>query len=162
MQQRKSLRLRHFDYTGTSWYFVTIKAFEDRMLFSEITDEIPRLSQIGAIVQEEWKRLPRRLSCIRLDECVVMPNHFHGILMIESPGSSRVSKAGHGLLHASLGSVISQFKSQTVKRVRRRINDHTIDLWQRNYYESIIQSERDLERVRRYIRENPVRWNRSQ
>lgn len=157
MQQRKTLRLRHYDYARTNWYFVTIKAFEGLMLFGEIIDSVPQLNPVGLIVCEEWKDLQKRLQHVRLDEFVVMPNHLHGIIMIERTGNSIESSKSHGLLPASLGSVISQFKSRTVKRVRKKTSEH-VNLWQRNYYESILRTDIDIENRRRYIRENPVRW----
>ncbi|MEZ4572767.1 MAG: hypothetical protein R2849_21110 [Thermomicrobiales bacterium] len=56
-----------------------------RNLFGTITESHMRLNSLGRIVQEEWLRCADVRESIELDSYVVMPNHFHGILMINAP-----------------------------------------------------------------------------
>ncbi|MFZ0726136.1 MAG: hypothetical protein WAO07_14230 [Desulfobacterales bacterium] len=80
--QRRSLRLRGFDYDRTGAYFVTICSQGKVCAFGHIVDDEMHLNDAGLIVAEEWVKTATIRSGIDLDEWVVMPNHFHGILMI--------------------------------------------------------------------------------
>jgi putative transposase len=58
----------------------------------------------------------------------------------------------------SIGSILAQFKSLTTKRINALRGTPGAAIWQRNYYEHIIRDERSLQQIRRYILENPQRW----
>jgi len=93
IKHRRSIRLKGVDYTQPGAYFVTICAFRREEIFgTEIGDRI-QLSPIGKIIQAEWFRSAEIRKEIRLfeDECVVMPNHMHGIVWI---GNEIVSADG--------------------------------------------------------------------
>src|SRR5208282_5253188 len=79
---RRSIRLKGYDYSGPGWYYLTICAFERQFLFGEIVRNQMRPSLIGAIVQDCWSEIPRHFPSAALDVSVVMPNHFHGIRVI--------------------------------------------------------------------------------
>jgi REP element-mobilizing transposase RayT len=80
--QRRSIRLKDYDYTQSGAYFVTICTHERELLFGEIVDGVMHLNESGRIATEEWQRTPLLRSYIELDAFVVMPNHIHGILVI--------------------------------------------------------------------------------
>jgi hypothetical protein len=89
LHHRRSIRLKEFDYTAPGAYFVTIVTFERRNLFGEILPDLAEvpvvlLNNAGLIVQREWERLPTRFPGISLDKFIVMPNHLHGIIVIEA------------------------------------------------------------------------------
>ena len=63
---------------------------------------------------------------------------------------------------ASLGAVVRAFKSASTKRINAIRNKPRAPGWQRNYYEHIIRGEDDLNRIRRYIRDNPAKWANDQ
>ena len=87
---RKSIRLQGYDYSQAGAYFVTIVAWGRECLFGEITDGEMKLNNAGKIVQWEWLELPKRFGFIELGAYVVMPNHFHGILIFhETVGATR-------------------------------------------------------------------------
>jgi REP element-mobilizing transposase RayT len=89
-RHRRSIRLPNYDYSQTGAYFVTIVVWHREFLFGEIENGEIRLNKVGEIVQWEWKALPKRLHYIELGAHVVMPNHFHGILIFhETVGASR-------------------------------------------------------------------------
>ena len=79
---RRSIRLKGYDYSQQGAYFVTLCAQNREPLFGEIVGEELRLNDAGRMVGEEWLRLADEFPFIETDECVVMPNHFHGILVI--------------------------------------------------------------------------------
>ncbi len=109
--------------------------------------------------------MPNHFPNVVLDEYVVMPNHIHRILIIQSgnkdaTASKRVTARVTPPLF--LGSIIGSFKSRCVVENLRHIRENGLDeigkIWQRNYHDQIIRNEDDLYRFRIYIRENPERW----
>jgi REP-associated tyrosine transposase len=92
--QRRSIRLKGFDYTQAGAYFITICAGERECLFGEVADGLVCLNGYGRIAQREWERLPARFKNIALDAFVVMPNHVHGIILITDESGCR-GTAGH-------------------------------------------------------------------
>jgi putative transposase len=88
--QRRSMRLSEYDYSQAGAYFVTICTWDKTPLFGEICEGEMRLSAAGRIVKAEWKRLAHQFTNIRLNAFVVMPNHVHGIIVIDDPvGATR-------------------------------------------------------------------------
>lgn len=63
-----------------------------------------------------------------------------------------------GPVSGSIGAMIGQFKSLTTKRINKLRNLPHIPVWQRNYYDHIVRDEMDLNRIREYIRDNPINW----
>jgi putative transposase len=82
IHHRRSIRLRDYDYAGNGAYFVTICVHGRECLFGEITDCEMRLNDAGRLVEDVWKGLPGRFPQVELDEYIIMPNHFHGIIVI--------------------------------------------------------------------------------
>nr|VFK15997.1 MAG: hypothetical protein BECKLPF1236B_GA0070989_10879 [Candidatus Kentron sp. LPFa] len=82
---RRSIRLRGYDYSQPGAYFLTICTQERECLFGDIVEGEMRLNHAGKIVAEEWRQTAAIRKEIQLDQWVVMPNHFHGILTITGP-----------------------------------------------------------------------------
>ena len=82
IHHRRSLRLKNYDYAQAGVYFVSICAQSRACLFGNIVNEEMVLNVVGKIVAEEWIKTVEIRNNIELDEWVVMPNHFHGILVI--------------------------------------------------------------------------------
>jgi len=135
-------------------YFVTICTQGREQMFGAVLDDAVELSDAGQMIRAVWHELPHHLSGVACDEHVVMPNHFHGIIvLIGSPSHT-----------ATLFDVVARLKSLTTNRYRRGVLQrhwHPFQgrLWQRNYYERIIRDEEELNRVRQYIIDNPARWS---
>jgi REP element-mobilizing transposase RayT len=160
----KSTRLQHWDYTSDAWYFVTICTRDRRSTLGQVIDGEMQMSSAGRIVLEEWPRTEEVRGNVCLDEFVVMPNHIHGIVIIEeSPlqtqasASHRDASTGRPRLYAnSLGSIVAQFKSVATKRIwDAGFPDFA---WQPRFYDHIIRSAESLDAIRRYIRDNPAKW----
>ncbi|HEY6007040.1 MAG TPA: hypothetical protein VIU40_01860, partial [Geobacteraceae bacterium] len=77
IHQRRSIRLRHFDYASAGAYFVTICAQERECLFGEAVDGVMVANDAGRMVESVWYGLTERFSGIELDAFVIMPNHVH-------------------------------------------------------------------------------------
>ena len=108
----------------------------------------------GNIVEEEWLRTPRVRSYVDLDDYCVMHDHLHGILIInrEAEYPEDLALKDHWQ-SGCLGAIISRFKEQCTKRIRQSgcLNFS----WQRGFYDHIIRNEKDLERIRGYMQQNP-------
>ncbi len=161
VHHRRSIRLPNYDYSIEGAYFVTICSFQKGCIFGEIQNEEVLLNSFGKTLEEEWYRVPLIRPEITLDKFVVMPNHVHGIRWINeaatSVGIGRTSRAPLQRKPRSLSSCMAQFKATVTYRIRAMAPEHT-NVWQRNYYERVIRSERELDDIRRYIIENPIKW----
>jgi len=79
---RRSIRLKSYDYRQSGAYFVTIVAQDRACLFGDVVNEETRLNDAGGIVEHWWFELNHKFPTVETDEFVVMPNHFHGIIVI--------------------------------------------------------------------------------
>lgn len=157
---RRSIRLPGYDYGQPGAYFVTIITQDRAPVMGKIVDGVMLLSPLGQIVEACWKRLPSHFARVTLDAFVVMPDHFHGLLILEA---AEVSTAAHadgkirGTRPESLAAVVQNFKAVSTRRVNRTRGSAGSPFWQRNYYERIVAHTIAFQRVRRYIIENPQR-----
>jgi REP element-mobilizing transposase RayT len=153
--------------------------------FGNISSREMNLSESGQIAKNKWNELPEHFAFVSLDEFIIMPDHVHGIIMINP--KSVLNDVGtlhatslpqnHGtslsLNHAtslhnkneflssispkpgSLATVIRSYKSAVSKDV------HMFDSgfsWQPRYYDHLIHSDIELDRIRNYIIDNPANW----
>lgn len=175
LSKRKNLRLPQYDYTQAGGYFVTMCTFEHLCLFGKIQNCTLSLNDCGRIAHECWEKIPTIYSHIQLDEFIVMPNHIHGILIIDDKrrmkrdaqrgdqrnegwANQREEERARQCLAPTLGVVIGQFKSVVTKRMNALRDTPGTYVWQRNYHDHIIRDEMDLNRIRKYIRDNPREW----
>jgi len=141
-----SSRLKGWDYRRPGTYFVTICVLGRERCLSEIIDGEVVLSAQGEIVAREWLRLPVTYPRAKLDAWIIMPDHFHGLLILEP-------EAGEA---ASLGTIIGDFKSRATKDIRMSGRRHFA--WQERFDDHVVTNLKELERIRDYIRQNPKRW----
>ena len=85
IHHRRSIRLAGYDYSRPGAYFVTLVCYQRQTLFGEIGSGEMRLNPLGEIVRDQWESTPSLRPDIRLGEYVVMPNHFHAIVIITDP-----------------------------------------------------------------------------
>ena len=160
---RRSIRLPSYDYAQAGAYFVTIRTFNRDCLFGEVAKETMIPNDTGQIVYDEWLRTADIRPDIRLDSFQVMPNHFHAIVILTEQFCRNAAVGAHSRAPfsrqpRSLGSLISGFKSAATKRINLLRHTPGAPVWQRNYYERVIRSEKELENVRQYIIDNPAKW----
>jgi len=161
--QRRSIRLRGFDYREAGAYFITVCTANRQCVFGEIVDGAMALNEFGKIVEEEWYRTAILRSQISLDAFVVMPNHVHGVIRLdEEEGKARlaptVDRFGRPAA-GSLSTIVGAFKSASTKRINEMRFTLGASIWQRNYFEHIIRDEQELNRIGEYIVANPARWS---
>lgn len=177
--RRRSLRLTGYDYAAAGYYFVTLCVQDRECLLAEIVDGRVILNEAGRMVDNVWTGLPQRYPGVAIDAYVVMPNHFHGIIIInnrrgescirpEITGIGKNNQGEHkvrpyGTLDGTVGRVIQAFKSMTTNAHIKGVKNHNWPpfpgkLWQRNYYERIIRNNDELHNIRQYIHNNPDQW----
>lgn len=163
-RSRRSIRLQGYDYTLAGAYFITICTWNQECLFGDM-----RLNAAGRAVADKWIKIGVIRHAIDLDEWVVMPNHFHGIVVIAGGGdpardrgtARRCPYGGKQFgqpVSGSIPTIVRSFKSAATKRINELRDTPGAKLWQRNYWEHIIRNESELHRIREYIRNNPAQW----
>ena len=154
---RRSIRLKEYDYSRTGAYFVTICAREHFSVFGEIEGGKMRLNAWGTIIAESWEWLSMQYDHVSQDFSVVMPNHLHGILVI-ADGCRGGSRAAPTFKRKPLGQLVGAFKTVSTKKINKLRGTSGVPIWQRSYYERVIRNDEELNRIRQYIVENPLRW----
>ena len=92
---RRSIRLRGFDYALDGAYFVTVCVAGRKRILGRIRNGTAILSEAGHLVVTAWERLPLHYPHVRLDAFVVMPNHVHGIVVLDGVvGTGRSGASG--------------------------------------------------------------------
>ncbi len=147
---RRSIRLRGYDYSLSGAYFVTVCVQGRAQLLGDIWDGRMVPSEAGRMVEDVWTQLASRFPCVELDAFTLMPNHVHGIVLIDRST-------------VPLGDVVGAFKSVTTHEYVVGVKGpgwpaFERRLWQRNYYEHVVRDEDELNRIRDYILVNPMRW----
>jgi REP-associated tyrosine transposase len=160
--RRHSIRLVNYDYSSPGAYFVTVVTLHRECVFGEISDGEMRLNQYGRMVKQAWEWLPTYYPYVYQETCMVMPNHFHGILQIIEPdddwgGGPRPAPTGTTKIKP-LGQLIGAFKTISAKQINLTRSTPGLAVWQRNYYEHVIRNQDELEHISVYILGNPQSW----
>lgn len=165
-------RLKSWNYGSNAPYFVIICSQQKEAFFGSVVDGEMRLSEIGEIARQEWIKSPiiRADMNMTLGQFVVMPNHFHGIIIIGENEYNRRAALLHeqAAMHGgstggnkfgpqshNLSSIIRGFKSSVTLQARK-INPAFG--WQARFHDHIIRNERSFEHIQDYIENNPLNW----
>lgn len=162
MRERKTNRLKDYDYTQNGHYFVTGCVKDRQECLGVVEGGRTVLNEYGEIVCACWEDLPNHYGNVKLDVFVIMPNHFHGIVVIQN-------NVGNGLkpfpTHHGLSEIMRGFKTFSSRKINKvgngfkpfPTNMHKFQ-WQKSFYDHIIRDEIDLNRIRGYIVNNPANW----
>lgn len=217
---RNSLRLKGYDYSQPGAYFITICTENGISYLGNIVDGITISYPISDIIQEIWQEIPEKFQGVDLDTFIIMPNHVHGIVIINKECRDMIQKVRRNntenirgrLIHQirikdyindskvsfinqipannftkdnkvdlinrtptknqaftraknwnlmqdskrTVGKIIRYFKAKTAKIVHDKFFPSF--QWQRNYYEHMVRSARELDSIREYIINNPIKW----
>jgi putative transposase len=150
---RKSPRLQGYDYAQSGAYFVTMCVQHRICLFGTPTPDEWVLNSSGNLIEDYWAKLPSKFPELEIDYSVVMPNHFHGIVILK----------GIDLSSTSLPQAMRWFKTMTTNAYIHGVKEQGWEsfegkLWQRSYHDHIIRNERELNILREYILINPAKW----
>jgi REP element-mobilizing transposase RayT len=120
------------------------------------------LNPFGRITKRVWVQLPFSFPEVEIytDELTIMPNHIHGIIWISDVGATEpvARSTSGGQKPNALEVIVGQYKSRVTKQVNQLRRQLGASGWQRNYYDRIIRNDKELQVIRKYIIENPLRW----
>ena len=177
-----SARLSNWDYSSNASYFITICTANREHYFGTIVGKKLQLSPIGEFACECWEEIPNHFPHFYLDEFVVMPNHVHGIVMIEKPyidnnSLSPIVETGHALSLRKTGMVepedkprhpryrnqgkntISSMVGSFKSAVTKYSNENKLRFgWQTRFHDHVIRDSEEFYSFRNYIN-NPDNWN---
>jgi putative transposase len=174
---KKQHRLKGFDYSQDGCYFVTTKTKDREHYFGEIVNDKMEMSKIGQEAHKFWLEIPEHFPFVILDEFVVMPNHIHGIIIINKNNSitdNLITVGTQNLVFPlsdfcdleeytnkmgsqsqNLSSIVRGFKIGVTKFAKK--NKFNFQ-WQSRFHDRIIRHIDELDTVRNYIINNPLNW----
>jgi REP element-mobilizing transposase RayT len=160
---RRSIRIKGFDYTSNSAYFVSICTKDQAWILGEVVNDAVQLSDLGQICQECWMLIPNHFTHTKLDRFVVMPNHVHGILFLGERDAIQAHKVPEREqfgrpIRGSLPTIIRSYKSAASRLANKTQGTTGASFWQRDYHERVIRDEKELNAYRDYIISNPSTW----
>ena len=137
IHHRRSIRLKNYNYASDGAYFMTICTQHKEYMFGNVIDGKMVLNSAGEMMEKWLCELKNKFKNIELDEYIIMPNH--------------------------IPQIIQWLKTMTTNEYIRNVKQNNWKpfdqkLWQRNYYDRIIRNEKELEKIRKYIFENPLKW----
>lgn len=175
-----SARLPQWDYGNSATYFVTICTKNRESYFGNIDQGVMQLSPLGDIALKFWLEMPAHFPFLTLDAFVIMPNHVHGIIVIdkihaptngsmhpvETPNLGVSTKLGVSTASstyaasqkwkpATLGVVINQYKRMVTIHARKIAAGYA---WQSRFHDHIIRNYESYLKIRNYILYNPMNW----
>ena len=175
--RRRSIRIPAYDYAGPGAYFVTIVTQDRECRFGYIENGALNMSPQGRIADGFWRAIPEHFPQVELGAYIVMPNHIHGIIILD--GRAATSSPTVGAQHAaplpqsmphpqsahrgpnvmpgSLGAIVRSYKSAVTKAVVQQFGGVS-RVWQRNYFEHVIRDDDDWQRIHAYVESNIVNW----
>jgi putative transposase len=159
---RRSIRLQGYDYASAGAYFITICTEKRKCLLGDIVNGQMVLNDLGRVVSRAWEWLGKQYDYVETVELVVMPNHLHGVIIIndESTGGSRTAPTEQAASRKPIGGLVGAFKTVSTKGVNSLRGTPGVPVWQRNYYEHIIRNDDDMTSIRQYIQDNPAGWEK--
>lgn len=182
--RNESARKPSWYYTQPGAYFITICTHDRAPWFGFVQSGIMCVSDIGSIVHQCWANIPHHFPHVSLDAFIVMPDHMHGIIIIDKrprvivgtydsyvptpaggkndhrrtkPVTESIPFIPQRPPSGSVGTIIGQFKSVCTKRMWE--TGHPDFAWQTRFHDRIIRNDAALERIRRYIIDNPTNWH---
>jgi len=173
MRNRKRNRLPEYDYSNPAWYYVTICTDKHIHHFGEVKNGEMILNEFGKVADENWINIAKLHEHVDIDYHIIMPNHMHGIIIINSVGDANTiqPRQKFNVVDAKFAStthVIDRTKMELSKLIQQYKRSVTIEIktskqqtnfkWQRSFYDRIIRNEKELFYIRNYIEQNPLRW----
>ena len=170
----ESTRLQNWNYAANGWYFVTICTRDSAHFFGEVITSQVQFSTIGEIAQQFWAEIPKHFNHTYIDAYVIMPNHVHGIIVIDRPhqvnrdrppnvetlqcnvSTRRQFMSDISPQAGSLGAIVRSYKSAVSRWFHQ--NGFEDFAWQDRFYDRIIRADGSLSHIRQYIVNNATKW----
>lgn len=174
---RKPNRWRNYDYSRAGYYFITMCTKNRVHHFGEVVDGNMMLNEPGQIANQCWLQIPDHFNLSESDRYVVMPNHVHGIVIIHDTGdvgnanthpvgNANTHSVGNANLHSQqsdrtkmlLSRIVQQYKAAVTREISKSGSQLQFR-WQKSFYDHIIRNDVSLFRIRKYIENNPLKWD---
>ena len=164
-----SARWKDWDYGSVGAYFITICTKDRHPYFGEIMDGKMIYTPLGAIADVLWMEIKNHTRNIELGEFVVMPNHLHGILIVETLHATSPRQTLHATSlpnrqmaaispkPGTIPAIIRSYKSAVTRHAHRLQMEFA---WQPRFYDRIIRDNRSHSAIAEYIRRNPLNWEK--
>ena len=177
IHNRKSIRLKDYDYSKVGLYFITICIQNRLCLFGNVDNGNMVLNDAGQMVLKWYNELENKYPDKKCHEMVIMPNHFHCIIenipMNDNHSDAHVGTSLRGRpeygienkkYNATICDAIGWFKTMTTNEYIRGVKQYNWKrfdnrLWQLKFWDHIIRNDSDYNRIANYIIDNPVKWN---
>ena len=137
--QRKSPRLRNYDYSANNYYFITICTDQKKMIFGAPGE----VNLFGLFAEKGILQIHDHFFGVKVDKFVVMPNHIHAIIILEQSA-------------VPVTTVVGLYKSYVTKQIHSI--DPNIKVWQASFHDHVIRNQRSYEKIWSYIDTNPLKW----
>lgn len=172
--ERRLSRLDGYDYRRGGWYFVTICTKDRALLFGDVVDGAMKRNVLGEIASAQWEHTLALRPYLEEDAFVVMPNHVHLLFGLRETGTTAAEPTMDLARHVptdgparrfgkpvgrSVSSTVGAYKSAVTREVNGHRGRTGGTIWQARFHDRIVRDEREHERIRRYIIENPLRWH---
>ena len=183
----ESTRLPNRDYSQNGWYFVTICTYEREWLFGDVINGQVHLSEIGKIAKKFWVEIPQHSQHTYIDAYVIMPNHVHGIIIIDNPECREISESKDvtqcrdvpwnvsttsgddfddtdvyrnlSKISPKAGSLSVVIRSYKAAVTRWcNMNGYSNFAWQQRFFDKIIRADGSVDKIREYMINNPLKW----
>ena len=163
--RNESARLHGWDYSSNASYFITICTQDREHFFGEIKNGRMRVSPAGAIAHVLWYEIKNHAVDIKLGEFAVMPNHIHGILILDGDGGG--CGCGDVACNVPTGMAAISPKSNTVASIIRSYKSAVTKFcnqlglefaWQSRFHDHIIRNDESFRPISDYIKNNPTKW----
>lgn len=184
----ESTRKPNWDYGSNAAYFVTICTKNSELCFGNIENDKMNFTEIGKIAQQYYFEIPDHFPFVKLGEYVVMPNHVHGIIIVDKTIGKSIENIidGATIVRVETQNIASLSQkplptdqprktknkfgpqSQNLGSILRGYKTgvsvyakiHNIDFaWQFRFHDRIIRDKAEYQRIEKYIRDNPKNWN---
>lgn len=184
IHHRRSIRLKGYDYSKAGAYFITICCegricrFGEIVVGAGLAPAQMILNEFGLIAQNEWMKLAERFANFELDVFQIMPNHMHGIIVLNDVGAGFTPAQNDGISQnemknddniragaspaPTIADIVGAYKSLVANEcldIYKSKNEMMGKFWQRNYHEHIIRNEQSYQTISNYIVNNPANWN---
>jgi len=163
LKTRKQIRLKNYDYSLNGYYFITVCSNDRKNIFGEYkyvgAALVParnniKLSKIGQIINNQWNDIPNQYRNVELDEYIIMPNHIHGILIV----NNRAQTSGAPTISKIIRSFKSKSSIEYLNHIKQNNTYISVNIWQRSFYDHVVRNERSLNAIKEYIANNPENW----
>ena len=151
----RRMRLEGFDYHSPGYYFLTVCLKDRQNLFIDDKDAHWGMTPSGEMIHSAILEMEARFPDIQMDTFAIMPNHIHLLVGLSVTTDAKGFDSLVDAMHWIKTVTTSRYMQGVKNAGWQRFNGQ---LWQEGYHDRIVRNESELDMIRRYIRENPMRW----